>query len=73
MVYPREAAPGAVDKDKVLALHDYEGFCGLCQEPCDSTQDELNALCCTFEPCPSPSIYHQSCLEAYLKSIRLDK
>lgn len=55
------------------SLHELEGSCEYCGEPCDSTQDELNAINCTFEGCPSPEIYHQSCIEAYLKSIRLDK
>ncbi|CAI5461427.1 unnamed protein product [Closterium sp. Yama58-4] len=35
--------------------------------------DELNALSCTFEGCASSGVYHQHCIEAFLKSIRLDK
>ncbi|GJP79966.1 hypothetical protein CLOP_g10195 [Closterium sp. NIES-67] len=55
------------------SLHDIEGVCDYCGEPCDSTQDELNALACTFEGCASSGVYHQHCIEAFLKSIRLDK
>ncbi|CAI5472919.1 unnamed protein product [Closterium sp. Yama58-4] len=55
------------------SLHDIEGVCDYCGEPCDSTQDELNALSCTFEGCASSGVYHQHCIEAFLKSIRLDK
>lgn len=61
-------APGAC-----LSLHELEGYCEYCGEVCDSTQDELNAIACTFEGCPSPTIYHQYCIETYLKTIRLDK
>ncbi|KAG0586899.1 hypothetical protein KC19_2G125700 [Ceratodon purpureus] len=55
------------------SLHELEGYCEYCGEVCDSTQDELNAIACTFEGCPSPTIYHQHCIETYLKTIRLDK
>jgi len=55
------------------SLHELEGLCEYCGEVCDSTQDELNAIACTFEGCPSPTIYHQHCMETYLKTIRLDK
>jgi hypothetical protein len=55
------------------SLHELEGHCEYCGEVCDSTQDELNAIACTFEGCPSPTIYHQHCIETYLKTIRLDK
>ncbi|XP_024362938.1 uncharacterized protein [Physcomitrium patens] len=55
------------------SLHVLEGHCEYCGELCDSTQGELNALVCTFEGCPSPTIYHQHCIEAYFKTIRLDK
>eukprot|EP00884_Botryococcus_braunii_P007397 jgi/Botrbrau1/16659/Bobra.0068s0075.1 len=35
---------------------------------------KLNALDCTFPNCPKEcSVYHQDCLEKYLKSIRLEK
>lgn len=56
-------------------LHDVRGFtCDLCAELCDPEAHELNALDCTFPNCPkSCSVYHQDCLEKYLKSIRLEK
>ncbi|BDA47722.1 hypothetical protein COCOBI_10-5730 [Coccomyxa sp. Obi] len=56
-------------------LHNLEGFkCDLCSLPCDPQAQELNALDCTFSNCPSDaSVYHQDCLEKYLKSIKLEK
>ena len=57
------------------SLHDIDGYtCDLCGEACDSGTQELNALDCTFDTCPIESaVYHQDCLEKYLKSIRLEK
>jgi hypothetical protein len=55
------------------SLHELEGLCEYCGEICDSTQDELNAIACTYDGCATPTIYHQHCIETYLKSIRLDK
>ncbi len=56
-------------------LHSLEGFlCDLCGAPCDPQAQELNALDCTFSNCPpEASVYHQDCLEKYLKGIRLEK
>ena len=56
-------------------LHNLEGFvCDLCGNSCDPQAQELNALDCTFSNCPSDaSVYHQDCLEKYLKSIKLEK
>lgn len=56
-------------------LHNLEGFkCDLCSLPCDPQAQELNALDCTFSNCPSDSsVYHQDCLEKYLKSVKLEK
>ena len=49
-------------------------ICDWCQEVCDSTAQELNALSCTFADCePSASVYHQDCLERYLKGLKLEK
>ena len=48
--------------------------CDWCGETCDPDVAELNALTCTFAECPpEASVYHQDCLEKYLKSIKLDK
>ena len=56
-------------------LHGVQGCCDLCGEPCDPETQELNALDCTYAPkCPPDcAIYHQDCLERYLKTIRLEK
>ena len=56
-------------------LHNIEGYkCDLCGRDCDPKAHELNALDCTFASCPkSDSLYHQECLEKYLKSIKLEK
>jgi hypothetical protein len=56
-------------------LHNLEGYvCDFCAGPCDPQAQELNALDCTFSNCPSDaSVYHQDCLEKYLKSIKLEK
>lgn len=52
-----------------------EGRCDLCGEACDPETQELNALDCTYAPkCPPEcAVYHQDCLEKYLKNIRLEK
>tara|TARA_Y100000746_G_scaffold142221_1_gene121666 strand:- start:47 stop:235 length:189 start_codon:yes stop_codon:yes gene_type:complete len=48
--------------------------CDWCQGLCDPAVQELNALTCSFTECPETSMsYHQTCLEKYLKSIKLDK
>ena len=48
--------------------------CDWCQGTCDPAVQELNALTCSFTECPETSMsYHQTCLEKYLKSIKLDK
>lgn len=56
-------------------IHSLEGFlCDLCGGPCDPQAHELNALDCTFSNCsPESAVYHQDCLEKYLKGIRLEK
>jgi|AntAceMinimDraft_1070359.scaffolds.fasta_scaffold47093_1 ubiquitin C-terminal hydrolase len=49
-------------------------ICDWCAEVCDSTSQELNALSCTFADCSHvPSVYHQDCIERYLKGIKLEK
>lgn len=53
-------------------IHTVTGQCDLCGQPCDPNDHELNALDCTYPSCP-PLVYHQNCLEKYLKSIRLEK
>ena len=56
-------------------LHNIEGYkWDLCGWDCDPKAHELNALDCTFASCPKTDcLYHQECLEKYLKSIKLEK
>ncbi|DBA68051.1 TPA: hypothetical protein ACH3X2_014073 [Trebouxia sp. C0005] len=49
-------------------------FCDLCGEECEGDKEELNALGCTYPGCEAEaSVYHQDCIEKYLKSIRCEK
>lgn len=58
----------------INGLHKVSGVCDLCGCNCDAMTEELNALDCTYANCPpEASVYHQTCLEKYLKSIRLEK
>ncbi len=61
-----------------LNLHGIKGAeCDLCGEICDTSTQELNQLDCTFKACSDlgadKCLYHQDCLEKYLKSQRLEK
>lgn len=53
-------------------IHHVAGLCELCGEPADASAEELNALTCTFAQC-NASIYHQDCLEKYLKRSGCEK
>ena len=53
-------------------IHNVTGVCDLRGVACNPNKEELNALDCTYKDCP-PLVYHQDCLEKYLKSIRLEK
>ncbi len=44
--------------------------CDLCNESCTETQ--ANLLACTYKYCEG-GMYHQECLEKFLKSNRLEK
>ncbi|DBA75229.1 hypothetical protein WJX77_007634 [Trebouxia sp. C0004] len=49
-------------------------FCDLCGKECEGDKEELNALGCTYPGCEAEaSVYHQDCIEKYLKSIRCEK
>lgn len=49
-------------------------FCDLCGGECEGDKEELNALGCTYPGCEAEaSVYHQDCIEKYLKSIRCEK
>lgn len=56
-------------------MHSLQGYkCDFCGQGCDPEAEELNALDCTFAQCPQEAaVYHQDCLEKYLKSVRLEK
>lgn len=56
----------------IAGIHNVSGKCDLCGRGVDALSEELNALDCTYQDCP-PLVYHQDCLEKYLKSIRLEK
>ncbi|GMH39185.1 hypothetical protein BSKO_07083 [Bryopsis sp. KO-2023] len=56
----------------ISGIHNVSGRCDLCGRGVDAVTEELNALDCTYQDCP-PLVYHQDCLEKYLKSIRLEK
>eukprot|EP00892_Ulva_mutabilis_P005339 jgi/Ulvmu1/3177/UM015_0218.1 len=53
-------------------IHHVAGLCELCGEPADASTEELNALTCTFTQCDA-NIYHQDCLEKYLKRSGCEK
>ena len=53
-------------------IHHVAGACELCGETCDAGAEELNALTCTFVQC-NASVYHQDCLEKYLKRSGCEK
>jgi hypothetical protein len=57
-----------------LSLRDYKDRCDLCGLEADSEVAEVVGLDCSFAQCPSDSLlYHQACLEKYLKSIRCER
>lgn len=60
------------DAITVDGIHAISGNCELCGAPCDPNAEELNVLTCTFSNCKE-CIYHQDCLEKYLKNQRLEK
>lgn len=63
---------GVVGHDGIHAIRGY--LCDLCGRVCDPAAEELNALDCTYANCPKEcAVYHQDCVERYLKSIRLEK
>lgn len=56
-------------------LHSVKGYrCDLCSRECDPEAEEINALDCSYSNCPADAaVYHQDCLEKYLKSVKLEK
>lgn len=56
-------------------LHELKGCsCDLCGAEADSQTAEVVALDCSFNKCPPASgMYHQACLEKYLKSIKCER
>ena len=59
----------------VPGIHSVKGYlCDLCGHDCDPEKEELNALDCTFANCdPTCAVYHQECLEKYLRKVNLEK
>ncbi len=55
-----------------MAVEVSQGVCDLCGEKSDASVQECNWLSCTFQHCEG-GLYHQECLEKYLKSNKLEK
>ncbi|PNW85052.1 hypothetical protein CHLRE_03g169650v5 [Chlamydomonas reinhardtii] len=55
-----------------MALEVSTGTCDLCGAISDATVQECNILACTFQHCEG-GLYHQECLEKYLKANKLEK
>ncbi|GFR41231.1 hypothetical protein Agub_g1904, partial [Astrephomene gubernaculifera] len=55
-----------------MAVEVSQGVCDLCGAPSDASLQECNWLTCTFQHCEG-GLYHQECLEKYLKSNKLEK
>lgn len=56
----------------VDGIHSVSGNCDLCGDAVDATVHELNALTCGYKECPT-MIYHQDCIEKYLKKGKLER
>ena len=57
-------------------LHHIRGLlCDLCGgEASTDEQTDLNSLTCTFSRCPDESsVYHQDCLDKYLRKLGLER
>ncbi|KAK9848162.1 hypothetical protein WJX84_008213, partial [Apatococcus fuscideae] len=57
-------------------IHNIKGLsCDLCGQACRTDeQTDLNSLTCTYRRCPDEaSVYHQDCLDKYLKKIGLER
>lgn len=51
-----------------------QGSCDICGEKADSNVQECNQLSCTFQHCPPTGLlYHQECLETFLRKNKLEK
>ena len=60
--------------DNLGKLHDLKSLCDLCGQEADSEVSEVVALDCSYAQCPPDAeLYHQACLEKYLKSIRCER
>ena len=57
----------------IIGCSDFSSYvCDLCGESCSQEVAILNALDCSFPKCSS-ALYHQECLEKYLRSIKCEK
>ncbi|GIL43097.1 hypothetical protein Vafri_891 [Volvox africanus] len=55
-----------------MAVEISQGVCDLCGASSDASLQECNWLTCTYQHCEG-GLYHQECLEKYLKSNKLEK
>ncbi|KAG7671376.1 hypothetical protein KSW81_003514 [Nannochloris sp. 'desiccata'] len=53
--------------------HEYRGLCDLCGQEAESEVAEVVGLTCSFKDCAEENLYHQACVEKYLKSIKCEK
>jgi hypothetical protein len=60
------------DHAGIDGIHAITGDCDLCGDALDVATEQLNALTCTYTGC-SGLVYHQDCLERYLKGIKLER
>ncbi|KAG1680596.1 hypothetical protein FOA52_015044 [Chlamydomonas sp. UWO 241] len=61
------AAPALPGGEEIL-----QGRCDICGDVSDAAIQECNLLSCTFAQCKD-ILYHQSCLDKFLRSNKLDK
>jgi hypothetical protein len=56
-----------------MNLREYRGRCDLCGEEADSEVAECVGLDCSVSHPEDASMYHQACLEKYLKSMKVER
>lgn len=56
-------------------LHELSGYvCDLCGKEADSEVAEVTALDCSYQNCDAESaVYHQACLEKFLKTQKCER
>lgn len=54
-------------------IRELSGTCDLCGQECHPNDELCASLACTYTPCPeSAMMYHQGCLEKYLKTMKFE-